>query len=296
MGAHQVVEKSLHNFTIPSAASVHHSAMLLYKFGSWYNAHLDSYPLITKAATTSAIGLLGDAAAQFQEERLRMKAAPSPSSRKIRLFRYNTRRGLATAANNFLLTAPFYHYGYDWLNSLIPIYGNAGALAQVLIDCTVFDALFVLLMFLESRIVNRYNNHRYKAAASAAEDSIRTNLLPAIFASWKLSFVMAPLEFILFRYFPIRLRVLGMNAIDLVWDAVISFVVYRDKNGKGSCGGKDGCGEEEDEQSEDLSATVTSSSHGTTRSSAMSTPRSTPSYHDDSADDGYNLRSKQKRS
>ena len=246
-----------------------------YQISSWYTGYLHTFPLLTKSATTAAIGLIGDGTAQYQYQnhkaRLRTQEENIP-----RCFRYDKRRGLASVANNIFLTTPIYHYGYDLLESLIPIYAeensvvgtSLAAFSQVLIDCILFDALFVMLMFLCSEVIEgRKHITNVDESKPRLVHLIKTNLLPAIYASWKMSFLMIPIEYILFRYFPLHLRVLGMNFIDLVWEAVVSFVIHDDKDGGGRDNGESG--------------TKCSSSEFTT-------PDSTPSQSTDDLDLGAN--------
>ena len=112
---------------------------LLSQFGISYNTYLETYPLLTKATTTAVIGLIGDAAAQFHEERLRIgrnkdkgssnsssSSSSSSCSNNILFHWYDTRRGLANVLNNLMLTTPIYHYGYNILESVLPVYNSNG--------------------------------------------------------------------------------------------------------------------------------------------------------------------------
>lgn len=221
------------------------------KFGSWYITCLTTYPLLTKASTTASIGLLGDAAAQYHDEQLRLGTKDENSSRQNNnaaatsfffLRRYDTRRGLANIANNIFLTTPIYHFGYEWLERVLPIYSDdttnklMAALGQVVIDCILFDALFVFLMFISSMTIegrhqqlHSTNGTPRRSFAKHFMKSLQINLPPAIYASWQTSIYMIPIEYILFRYFPLHLRVLGMNLIDLIWEAVVSFTLHDDR-------------------------------------------------------------------
>ncbi|KAL7549452.1 hypothetical protein ACHAWF_012719 [Thalassiosira exigua] len=205
--------------------------MYFSQIASWYGACLDDHPLLTKSATTVVIGILGDAAAQVHEGRVRAEEDAAREERKASGkagFRYDARRGLASVANNVCLTAPVYHFGYEWLESLIPISGAPAALAQVLVDCILFDAAFVFLMYLSSCLIEGRNvRGRDDTPNPEKPSSMKENVLPAILSSWKLSIFIIPVEFVLFRYFPLRLRALGMNFIDLVWEAVVSFALHQ---------------------------------------------------------------------
>ena len=163
-------------------------------------------------------------------------------------FHYDIQRGLSNMMNNLCITTPLYHFGYNFLDTIIPISSssNINALLQVLIDCIIFDATFVFLLYISSGTIENYkrvapiviekddddndssHERRYLQLEVLSTVSLTNKLLPAILASWKMSMVTAPIEYILFRYFPLRLRVLGMNLIDLLWDGVISFVLHHE--------------------------------------------------------------------
>eukprot|EP00584_Thalassiosira_punctigera_P013286 CAMPEP_0172565676 /NCGR_PEP_ID=MMETSP1067-20121228/109125_1 /TAXON_ID=265564 ORGANISM="Thalassiosira punctigera, Strain Tpunct2005C2" /NCGR_SAMPLE_ID=MMETSP1067 /ASSEMBLY_ACC=CAM_ASM_000444 /LENGTH=306 /DNA_ID=CAMNT_0013356617 /DNA_START=98 /DNA_END=1018 /DNA_ORIENTATION=+ len=256
----------------------------LSRIGAWYDECLLHHPLLAKAGTAASIGVLGDLAAQYHEGRLRARKRWSPagaggayphSSRFRWTFKYDFRRGFANVANNLFLTAPIYHYGYEWLESLIPVNNgddvvavSLAALGQVLVDCVIFDALFVLLLFLCSTFIEG----RTSSATRDLRSSLKKNLLPAITAIWKINVYAIPVEYALFRYFPLRMRVLGMSVIDLAWEAVTSYVIHDD--------GSTDDGVIRREQSyagSDRSELSTSSGSTTPLPSPWSTPWSTPS-------------------
>jgi len=161
-------------------------------------------------------------------------------------FHYDIQRGLSNMMNNLCITTPLYHFGYDFLDTIIPISSSSSinALLQVSIDCIIFDATFVFLLYISSGTIENYkkapiiieqvdddndrSHERQHQLEVLSTVSLKNKLLPAILASWKMSMVTAPIEYILFRYFPLRLRVLGMNLIDLLWDGVISFVLHHE--------------------------------------------------------------------
>ena len=65
--------------------------------------------------------------------------------------------------------------------------------------------------------------------------NLRAVYLPTLRASVVTSSALMPLQFLSFRFLPVQLRVLSVNAVDLVWTAVVSFVSHG--------GGGDGGGE-----------------------------------------------------
>ena len=84
----------------------------------------------------------------------------------------------------------------------------------MLADCVVLDALFVALALLSARVLE----------GRPAEDG--PGLWQAILAAWQVNAFVLPFEWLLFRRCPPRWRVLGLNAIDLVWEAVMSYVIH----------------------------------------------------------------------
>mmetsp|Transcript_2411 Transcript_2411/g.5636 ORF Transcript_2411/g.5636 Transcript_2411/m.5636 type:complete len:276 (-) Transcript_2411:49-876(-) len=222
----------------------------------WYTDCLDTSPLATKTVTTAAIGVLGDLVAQrhefaFERKRRHDDDEDGPSIGAARgsrppTFVYDRRRGLTNVANNVFLTTPIYHFGYERLESLLPtgddslLGSSVSALLQVLIDLILFDAIFVFLMFLCAEVVEKRATFR---AADKAE-LVRSHLVPALLASWRCSALMVPVEFVIFRWLPLTFRTLGMNLIDLVWEAVVSFTIHRDEGEGESGSGTYDCGAE----------------------------------------------------
>lgn len=199
--------------------------------GTWYMERLDTSPLYTKSLTSAVISAFGDGGAQYHEERTRTKNIGSDVD--VMSFNYNRRRGLTNFADSALICGPMLHFGYDWLESNIPI-GNPcsgssalckwsashAAAAHVLVDDFVFDAIFIAIMFITTGIGEGY-------CMNQIVPQFKKDFVPTVKTMWKTSFLLMPLEFCLFRYLPLRLRVLGMNFIELIWDAVVSFMIHK---------------------------------------------------------------------
>lgn len=131
------------------------------------------------------------------------------------------------------------HFGYGWLERAIPIsvaVGSASqaAAAHVLIDDFILDTIFIAIMFVSTGIGEGYYLHQILSQC-------RKDYIPAVKTMWKTSFVLMPLEFCLFRFLPLSLRVLGMNFIEILWDAIVSFMIHkRRKEGNGGSMMEDG--------------------------------------------------------
>lgn len=191
-------------------------------FATWYMASLTSFPLYTKALTTGVIGLLGDTTAQLLEERIRSRKEGDVFQFRRR---YDQRRVIAKLIDGIFVTGPLLHLAYNLLEHMIPVSGGAmgatiAALLQVLIDDFVLDACFVGIMFFTTGFGEGYS-------VRDIFKQFRTDYKGAVRTSWATSVLLMPLEFVLFRFFPLSVRVLGMNLIDIIWEGMVSFLVHK---------------------------------------------------------------------
>jgi hypothetical protein len=190
-------------------------------FSGWYMNVLDASPLVTKAVTTAVIGLLGDTGAQYIEERIRAK---KEGSKRSWFQSYDRRRGLSIVGGSILVTGPMLHIAYNILEDLIPVVGGGAAasmaaLTQVLINDFFLDAIFVATTFVTTGVAEGYSHQIIP--------QLRKDYFATIKASWATSLGLMPLEFVCFRFLPLSFRVLGMNFIDIFWEALISFMIHR---------------------------------------------------------------------
>jgi Mpv17 / PMP22 family len=188
-------------------------------FSSWYMGVLHQFPLITKSVTTAAIGVMGDTAAQCLEERIRAK---KEGQAMTPMKNYDKRRGLAILGDSILISGPLLHIAYDLLESAIPVAGphaSLAAMAHVLIDNFVLDAIFVAVMFVSTGIAEGY--------AHQIIPQLKKDYVSTMKAGWATSIMLMPLLFVCFRFLPLNFRVLGMNIIDIFWEAIISYMVHR---------------------------------------------------------------------
>jgi len=195
---------------------------VLSQYFSWYIGRLEALPLVTKACSAAVVGFLGDTAAQQFEERTRIKRE-GPTAAPIK---YDVRRGLSIIADGLLLTGPFLHFVYDFLESLIPISGSAlppslAALSQVLLDDIFVDSIFVASTILFTGIIEGYGKQTIS--------QFKKDFIPTLKAGWATSLILMPLEFTCFRFLPVSFRVLGMNFVDIVWDGVLSYQVHKSR-------------------------------------------------------------------
>jgi hypothetical protein len=193
-------------------------------FSVWYLTCLSTIPLYTKAVTTAVIGLMGDTSAQALEESIHSRKEGS----RFDIQNYDRRRGLSNVANGLFVTGPLLHFAYEWLEKLIPIAGATGsasvaALTQVLIDNVFLDAGFVAIMFVTTGIGEGY--------AKQIIPQFKKDYFAAVKTSWATSITLLPLGFACFRFLPLSLRVLGINIIDIFWEAMVSYRVHQRRRG-----------------------------------------------------------------
>jgi hypothetical protein len=202
-------------------------------------------PLFTKAVTTATIGFLGDGTAQYLETRLLdspqesrnanddpkrsgKSSDRSSSASHSWLKNYNRRRGLSVFGENIFVSGPLLHFAYNAMEDLLPTtFGGRSAilaaLGHALIDNFVLDTIFLSLTFVTTGIAEGYIREIIP--------QFRKDFLPTLKIGWVTGMCLLPVQFVLFRFFPLSLRVLGVNMIDVFWEAYISFMVHRRRRG-----------------------------------------------------------------
>ena len=218
---------------------------------SWYLAQLAAAPLRTKCVTGGLIALAGDYGAQWFEYRSsqaskRSKIVLSDQASQREAFSppsgltdgrlkqsnllsingtYNIRRGIARFLECLLISSPLMHYGYDLFESIIPVsgsglYSSLAALTHVFADSVFLDGIFVGTGIVATGLLEGHSlkNH--------VLPNLRNVYVPTLKASVVTSGALMPLQFLSFRFLPVQLRVLSINAVDLVWTGVISFMSH----------------------------------------------------------------------
>eukprot|EP00573_Skeletonema_grethae_P013492 CAMPEP_0201695438 /NCGR_PEP_ID=MMETSP0578-20130828/7385_1 /ASSEMBLY_ACC=CAM_ASM_000663 /TAXON_ID=267565 /ORGANISM="Skeletonema grethea, Strain CCMP 1804" /LENGTH=294 /DNA_ID=CAMNT_0048181283 /DNA_START=77 /DNA_END=961 /DNA_ORIENTATION=- len=208
----------------------------LASFFTWYLATLETAPLTTKCVTGALLAVVGDYCAQWFEcktmidehqrnQELVYECQNTASLLSIR-GKYDYRRGWATALETFLVSCPLQHYAYDYFESILPIqsgtelYRSFAAMVHVLFDCLALDAVFVASGIIIGGVFEGHSLHNY----------VLPNLNRTYFAALRAALItnlsFAPVEFLSFRFLPLSLRVLSVNAVDLVWNGVVSFASH----------------------------------------------------------------------
>lgn len=175
---------------------------------------LETAPTMTKSITACLIGGLGDIVAQLFER--------SAFGRRL-----DMRRARSVAAEGLFISGPLMHYAYDWMEFMLPLEGLDGffswvyATIHVLIDSVLLDCVFVATMMIFTGILEGKMHQIPK--------EFQRDLFPAIKASWVANLLFSPLQFLVFKFVPIKLRVLAINVQDILWNAVVSFMAHRSR-------------------------------------------------------------------
>ncbi len=198
---------------------------------SWYMELLEWSPLFTKTATTATIGVLGDTTAQYFETRLLKSTNESDSEDGTNTTEsgswfqnYNRRRGLSVFGENILVSGPLLHFAYNFMEDILPTsYGGRSAilaaLGHALLDNFVLDTIFLAIMFVTTGIAEGYVHEIIP--------QFKKDFVPTLLTGWVTGLSLLPIQFLLFRFFPLSLRVLGVNIIDVFWEAYVSYMVHR---------------------------------------------------------------------
>ena len=204
---------------------------------SWYMGLLEFSPLLTKTITTATIGILGDTTAQYfetraldsheesaEQEKMHKGTRADHNTRRSWLHNYDRRRGLSVFGENILISGPLLHFAYNWMESILPTtFGGSSAiiaaLGQALIDNFVLDTIFLALAFISTGIAEGFIRE--------LPAQFRKDFVPTLTMGWVTGLCLIPIQFCLFRFMPLSLRVLGVNCIDVFWEAYVSYMIHR---------------------------------------------------------------------
>ncbi|VEU35359.1 unnamed protein product [Pseudo-nitzschia multistriata] len=198
-------------------------------------------PLWTKTVTTSVLAVAGDSIAQYIETH---KFSPSVvegdegfgktkdvavsafsvGSPFSWLKDYDRRRGISILGENMLISGPLLHFSYNFMEQLIPTNGGGksaflAALSHSLIDNFILDTIFLAIMFVTTGIAEGY--------VQEIIPQFKKDFFPTLRTGWIAGICLLPVQFLIFRFLPLSLRVLGVNIIDMFWGAYVSYMVHR---------------------------------------------------------------------
>ena len=197
-------------------------------FFTWYLSTLEAAPLLTKCVTGALLGIIGDYGAQWFESKklLELRRQHHIISTTTSSWKYDYQRGRGIMMENFLISCPLQHYGYDLFERMLPIEGGSefymsfAAFVHVFFDCVVLDGIFVATGILFGGVFEGHNLMKYVLP------NLRNTYFSALRAALITDLSFAPVEFLAFRFLPLPLRVLSVNAVDLVWNGVVSYAFH----------------------------------------------------------------------
>jgi hypothetical protein len=230
-------------------------------FGVWYMKNLNTNPIITKSLSAGSIGTIADYIAQWlehilQQQRNAFQCKQQPLSDNIQMSdridgiksdqssslsvsnvsylfllsingRYDVRRGVSTLMDSLFISGPLMHLGYELFEWILPIShdGTTGwiaAILHVIADSLVLDSFFVASKFFTTGLLEGI-------CITDLLLQFQSTYIPSLKASWVTSILMCPVQFSCFCYLPLNFRVLSVNVIDVVWDAVLSYMTHRSR-------------------------------------------------------------------
>lgn len=174
---------------------------------TFYIKLLDRYPLATKTATSAVITAIGDIIAQY-----------IAGANKL-----DWRRVFALFIVGAALTAPLFHYVYEYLELAIPASrGWRNVVAQLCVDQLLAAPLWLAAFFPTVLLIERATLDERTLAAISAQ--YQRDYVPSLLLTWK---IFIPMQALSFTLLPASLRVLALNIIDIVYTAALSFLTHK---------------------------------------------------------------------
>ncbi len=159
--------------------------------------------------------------------------APATAITPFSMNTYDFRRGLARFLECLLVSSPLMHYGYELFEYILPvvagdgIYRSLAALSHVVADSVFLDGIFVCTGIIATGLLEGHSLRQHVLP------NLRNVYVPTMKASVCTSSALIPLQFLSFRFLPVQLRVLSVNAVDLIWTGVVSFVSHSSSSSGG---------------------------------------------------------------
>ncbi|XP_006901037.1 PREDICTED: peroxisomal membrane protein 2 [Elephantulus edwardii] len=161
------------------------------------------YPVLTKAATSGFLSVLGNLLAQMIEKNRKKENC---------LQNLDASGPLRYAIYGFFFTGPLSHYFYLFLEHWIPSEVPLAGVKRLLLDRLVFAPAFLLLFFFVMNFLERKD-------MAAFSTKMSKSFWPALQMNWR---VWTPIQFININYIPLQFRVLFANLVALFWYAYLA--------------------------------------------------------------------------
>ena len=196
-GSRQVCRPQPRSFSNNTAA---------HKAAAWYEAKLESHPIVVKAISSAVIAGAGDLISQGIIERSTTQADSSWWDP------WRTARFVGLGA---VLVGPLLHHWFGFLAVQFPSKSVATLVQRVVVDQFMFSPLFVSvwvssLWTLEGHAVSM--------------ERMRETIPGILVANWML---WIPAQLANFRYVPVQHQVLASNFVALAWNSYLSYSTNR---------------------------------------------------------------------
>jgi len=214
-------------FTESFVVKTHHHAPSYRPFSStksgggfvqWYESHLNSQPVLTKAITGSILWGLGDCVAQVvppafakDDEGLTELAAPVKKE-----FVYDVLRTAKAVFYGFVIHAPLSHVHFNFLEWMTIKAGLQG------LSITVFKTVmeqFVYWSWFSNSLYHGAMGLMNGLSLDQTYDRITEVLMPTQYAQWSF---WIPVQLLNFQFVPVRHQLNVVLLTSVVWTALLS--------------------------------------------------------------------------
>lgn len=178
---------------------------------------LSKRPLLTKAITSSVLGIIGDALAQWISRRRQVDADIDPHA-------HSWRRTFAISLLGLVLTGPALHAWYGVLNRRVV--GRFSLMKKLALDQLVFCPIFNVVF---SIALPTLEGHRFVDNVELCKQKFWTVMK----ANWML---FPPAQVFNFSLVPLDLQPVFSNTVGLVWNILITYILHDDEDEKPPAG------------------------------------------------------------
>lgn len=178
---------------------------------------LSKRPLLTKAITSSVLGMIGDALAQWIARSRQVDSDIDPHA-------HNWRRTFAISLLSLVLTGPALHVWYGVLNRRVV--GRFSLMKKLALDQLVFCPIFNIVF---SIALPTLEGHRFVDNVELCKQKFWTVMK----ANWML---FPPAQVFNFSFVPLDLQPVFSNTVGLVWNILITYILHDDEDEKPSVG------------------------------------------------------------
>jgi hypothetical protein len=195
-----------------------------------YNHLLTNHAVITKSLTSGGIGLMGDVLAQFFEFK--------QLQRSSKAFTLDRKRAIGLFIEGSFISGPLMHYAFDLMEDLVPVHANdeidsneaqnshlgkqwGAAIFHVVADIVIMGPMYVLSLMVTTSFI--------EGRLSTLREELLRDFGSTYWASFLSSLAFGPAQVVAFGMLPVQYRLLYINIQDVVWNAVVSYMVHRSR-------------------------------------------------------------------